>query len=94
MIDFSAVSTEQLIARGQYSMARQKRVDQITMLQSLCDQQLSAVSSVLRDVQNASNVDRHFAFMRVNMEKMEETVAEIDELTSQLAIIRPLAFPE
>lgn len=94
MIDFSAVSTEQLIARGQYSMARKKRVDQITLLQSLCDQQLSAVSSVLRDVQNASNVDRHFSFMRINMERMAEVVAEIDELTAQLAFIRPLAFPE
>jgi hypothetical protein len=94
MIDFSEIATEQLIARGQYSIARKRRVDQIAVLQSLCDQQLSAVSSVLRDVQNASNVDRHFAFMRVNMEKMAETVAEIDELTGQLAIIRPLAFPE
>lgn len=94
MIDFSTISYDQVMARGQYSMARQKRVDQIAKLQSLCDQQLSAVSSVLRDVQNASNVDRHFAFMRVNMEKMTEVVAEIDELTAQLAIIRPLAFPE
>lgn len=94
MIDFSAVSTEQLIARGQYSIVRQKRVAQITLLQSLCDQQLSAASSVLRDAQASSSVDRHFAFMRDNMAKMEEAVAEIEELTEQLALIRPLAFPE
>lgn len=94
MIDFSTVSTEQLIARGQYSMARQKRVDQITLLQSLCDQQLSAVSSVLRDVQGESSVERHFAFMRDNMARMAEVVEEIDGLSAQLAIIRPLAFPK
>lgn len=94
MIDFSTVSTEQLIARGQYSMARQKRVAQITLLQSLCDQQLSAASSVLRDVQASSDVARHFIFMRGNMAKMEEIVFEIEQLTEQLSLIRPLAFPE
>ena len=93
MIDFSEVSTEQLIARGQYSMVRRSREDQLKCFASYCESQISAASAILRDVQKAEDVQRHFSFMHENLGRMAETVTEIEELTEQLALIRPLAFP-
>lgn len=94
MIDFSEISTEQILARGQYSMARASREAWMKTLRELCEQQNSAAVAVLRDLQANQDVQRHFAFMHDTLAQMAEAVTEIDELTKQLDLIRPLAFPK
>lgn len=94
MIDFNEIPQEQVIARGQYSMVRAKREDQIKKLRELCEEQKSAIAAILRDVQEGAESGRHFSFVHKELGMMAETVTEIEDLTEQLALIRPLAFPE
>lgn len=94
MIDFNEIPGEQVIARGQYSMVRSLRDEWLKKLQSMCEQHNAAATSVLRDIQGQASCERHFSFMHDNLARMAETVTEIEELTRQLALIRPLAFPE
>lgn len=94
MIDFSEISTEQILARGQYSMVRASREEWLKNLRGWCEGHNHAVTAVLRDIQNAESTERHFAFLHDNLARMAEAVSEIEELTRQLELIRPLAFPE
>jgi len=94
MIDFNEISAEQIIARGQYSIVRAARETALKSLRDMCEAQNSAATSVLRDIQGATDTERHFAFMHDNLARMAETVGEIEELTQQLALIRPMAFPQ
>jgi hypothetical protein len=94
MIDFNEIAAEQIIARGQYSIVRAAREDAIKGLLNMIESQNNAATSVLRDVQAATDTERHFAFMHDNLARMAETVGEIEELTQQLALIRPMAFPQ
>lgn len=94
MINFNEVPQEQVIARGQYSMVRAKREQALKTLRDICESQNSAAASVLRGIQGASDTERHIAFIHDSLGRMAETVTEIEELTEQLALIRPLAFPE
>lgn len=93
MIDFSEIATEQIIARGQYSMVRRTREDWLKKLRDMCEGHNAAAASVLRDVQCNADCERHFSYMHDNVARMAEAVTEIEELTKQLALIRPLAFP-
>ena len=93
MIDFNEIPQEQVIARGQYSMVRAQREKALKALRDMCESQNSAAASVLRDIQGASDTERHLSFMHDNLGRMAETVTEIEDLTEQLALIRPLAFP-
>lgn len=94
MIDFSEISTEQILARGQYSIARASREAWMKTLRELCEAQNSASAAVLRDLQASQEVERHLAFMHDILAQMAEAVSEIEELTRQLELIRPLAFPK
>jgi len=94
MIDFNEISAEQIIARGQYSIVRAARETALKSLRDMCESQNNAATSVLRDIQGATDTERHFAFMHDNLARMAETVGEIEELTQQLALIRPMAFPQ
>ena len=94
MIDFNEISAEQIIARGQYSIVRAARETALKSLRDMCESQNNAATSVLRDIQGATDTERHFAFMHDNLARMAETVGEIEELTEQLALIRPMAFPQ
>ena len=94
MIDFNEIAAEQIIARGQYSIVRAARETALKSLRDMCESQNNAATSVLRDIQGATDTERHFAFMHDNLARMAETVGEIEELTEQLALIRPMAFPQ
>jgi len=94
MIDFNEIAAEQIIARGQYSIVRAAREAALKTLRDMCESQNNAATSVLRDIQGATDTERHFAFMHDNLARMAETVGEIEELTEQLALIRPMAFPQ
>jgi len=94
MIDFNEIAAEQIIARGQYSIVRAARETALKSLRDMCESQNNATTSVLRDIQGATDTERHFAFMHDNLASMAETVGEIEELTQQLALIRPMAFPQ
>jgi hypothetical protein len=94
MIDFNEIAAEQIIARGQYSIVRAARETALKSLRDMCESQNNAATSVLRDIQGATDTERHFAFMHDNLARMAETVGEIEELTQQLALIRPMAFPQ
>jgi len=94
MIDFNEIAAEQIIARGQYSIVRAARETALKSLRDMCESHNNAATSVLRDVQGATDTERHFAFMHDNLARMAETVGEIEELTQQLALIRPMAFPQ
>jgi len=94
MIDFNEIAAEQIIARGQYSIVRAARETALKSLRDMCESQNNAATSVLRDIQGATDTERHFAFMHDNLARMAETVGEIEELTKQLALIRPMAFPQ
>jgi len=94
MIDFNEIAAEQIIARGQYSIVRAARETALKSLRDMCESQNNAATSVLRDIQAATDTERHFAFMHDNLARMAETVGEIEELTQQLALIRPMAFPQ
>lgn len=93
MIDFDKIPSEQIIARGQYSMVRAERENWLKNLRGWCEEHNAAVTAVLRDIQNAESTERHFAFLHANLASMAEAVAEVEELTRQLELIRPLAFP-
>jgi len=94
VIDFNEIAAEQIIARGQYSIVRAARETALKSLRDMCESQNNAATSVLRDIQGATDTERHFAFMHDNLARMAETVGEIEELTEQLALIRPMAFPQ
>jgi len=94
MIDFNEIAAEQIIARGQYSIVRAARETALKSLRDMCESQNNAATSVLRDIQGATDTERHFAFMHDNLARMAEMVGEIEELTQQLALIRPMAFPQ
>lgn len=93
MIDFNTIPSEQIIARGQYSMVRASREEWVKNLRGMCEAHNAATTSILRDIQEAESVERHFAYMHDNLARMAEAVSEIEELTRQLDLIRPLAFP-
>jgi len=94
MIDFNEIAAEQIIARGQYSIVRAARETALKSLRDMCESMNNAATSVLRDVQGATDTERHFVFMHDNLARMAETVGEIEELTQQLSLIRPMAFPQ
>jgi len=94
MIGFEEISAEQVIARGQYSIVRDAKEAAFKSLSDMCESQNNAATSVLRDIQGATDTERHFSFMHDNLARMAETVGEIEELTQQLALIRPMAFPQ
>ena len=94
MIDFNEIAAEQIIARGQYSIVRAARETALKSLRDMCESMNNAATSVLRDIQGATDTERHFDFMHDNLARMAETVSEIEELTEQLALIRPMAFPQ
>jgi hypothetical protein len=94
MIDFNGIPQAQILARGQYSMVRSKREDALKELRTLCEGQNGATAAILRDIQEGQEVARHFAFLRHGLGSMTELVAELEELTEQLNLIRPEAFPK
>lgn len=94
MIDFSEISTEQILARGQYSIVRIAREAALKTLRDACELQNNKALAVLREVQEAAETEHIFVFMHANLARMAETVTEIEELTRQLDLIRPLAFPK
>lgn len=93
MIDFAEIPQEQVIARGQYSIVRQARDDKIKALRILCEENNNATAAVLRDIQNTLDVKRHLDFLRMNTNFMASLSEEIEAFTSQLDMIRPIAFP-
>jgi signal transduction histidine kinase len=94
MIDFNEIPQAQILARGQYSIVRSKREDALKELRTLCEGQNSATAAILRDIQDGHEVTRHFAFLRQGLGSMTELIAELEDLTEQLNLIRPEAFPK
>jgi len=94
MIDFNEIPQAQVLARGQYSMVRSKREDALKALRTLCEGQNGATAAILRDIQEGQEVERHFAFLRDGLIHLAETVAEVEELTQQIELFRPVAFPK
>jgi len=93
MIDFADIPQEQVIARGQYSIVRQARDDKIKALRILCEENNNASAAVLRDIQGYIDVSGKLKFLKMNVGLMEESAEEIDALSKQLELIRPIAFP-
>lgn len=93
MIDFKDVPVDQLIARGMYSMTRQRREEALKALRGRCEEQNGAVAAILRDVQAGDDTARHMAFLCKGQEVMAELIAELGELSEQMTMLRPTAFP-
>ena len=93
MIDFTDYDMNVIIARGQYSIVRRQREEQLKALRNLCEGQNGAIAAVLRDIQEGTDVARHFAYLHDSHARMAEIVAEVAELSIQLGLIKPIAFP-
>jgi len=94
MIDFTEIPQAQILARGQYSMVRAMREDRLKELRTFCEAQNGATAAILRDIQAGQEVERHFSILLDGFGKMSMAVSEIEELTEQLNLIRPEAFPK
>ena len=94
MIDLSKLDRNMVIARGEYSIVREKREKSLKEVRDLCEETMSVIAAILRAVQNGEDVARHLALARTNINFITDSSMELDALRTQLNLIRPLAFPE
>lgn len=99
MIDLSAISQEELIAKGQYSIVRGAHEDAKKRLAILCGQYGSIVPQVLRLAQpdgdmvpNVAIIAGMFAKGHEMLDQMETLVVEIEGLAMQRAALKQSAW--
>lgn len=97
MIDFAEVSTDVMLARGQYSTVRAAHEDAKKELQILCGKLSSVASRTLRHMQpdnDAAPADFEQLLIegRATLDQVGAACALITSLAQQRAALKPLAW--
>lgn len=99
MIDLSAISQEELIAKGQYSIVRGAHEDAKKRLAMICSQFTPIATQVLRLAQpdgdavpDGAAIAELIAQGRALLVKIEAQVAEVEGLASQRATLKDAAW--
>lgn len=99
MIDFSAYSQDEIIAKGHYSIVRAAHEDEKKRLSLLCGQFATISSQVLRQMQPDSDavpdmysVRGLIAQGRALLDQIDRCSTEIEELADQRAALKSSAW--
>ncbi len=94
MIDFSKLDHNVVIARGQYSIVRGKREECLKGIQTICEELQKEAIAILRDVQDQKGVSVRVDRVKYSMKCLSTMAGMVENLDTQLGLIKPLAFPE